>query len=296
MGVADEIKLSFKNGSYLTKLIYINLAIWILIRLIFVASMLSGSDSSQILGWMALPASFDVFITRPWTLITYMFLHFEFLHILFNVLWLYWFGKIFLEYHNQRRLLSLYLLGGLSGGLVFMLAYNLVPVFKGSVLFTQLLGASASIIAILAAIAVYVPNHVIHLVFIGPVKIKWIVVISIILYVIGLSGSNAGGNFAHLGGMLWGFLYMSQLKSGRDIATGFNRITEKILSWTNTRRKLKIKYNQSNPDYEYNRRKTIQQTEINRILDKIGKSGYDSLTAEEKDTLFKMGKRDNSVR
>jgi len=291
MGVVDEIKLSFKNGSYLTKLIYINLAIWILIRVAFVAFMFSGSDGSQILGWLALPASFNLFITRPWTLITYMFLHFEFLHILFNVLWLYWFGKIFLEYHNQRRLLSLYLLGGLSGGLVFMLAYNLVPVFKGSVLFTQLLGASASVIAIMMAIAVYVPNHVIHLVFIGPVKIKWIALVSIILYIISLSGSNAGGNFAHLGGALWGWLYMSQLMSGRDIAAGFNKIADKFFSWMKPGKKLKVKYNIPNPDYEYNRRKSYQQAEINRILDKIGKSGYDSLTMEEKDTLFKMGKR-----
>jgi membrane associated rhomboid family serine protease len=291
MGVVDEIKLSFKNGSYLTKLIYINLAIWIMIRVAFVAFMFSGSDGSQILRWLELPASFELFITRPWTLITYMFLHIEFLHILFNILWLYWFGKIFLEYHNQRRLLSLYLLGGLSGGLVFMLAYNLVPVFKGSVLFTQLLGASASVIAIMMAIAVYVPNHVIHLVFIGPVKIKWIALVSIILYIISLSGSNAGGNFAHLGGALWGWLYMSQLMSGRDIAAGFNKIADKFFSWMKPGKKLKVKYNIPNPDYEYNRRKSYQQAEINRILDKIGKSGYDSLTMEEKDTLFKMGKR-----
>jgi len=291
MGILDEIKLSFKNGSYLTKLIYINIAIWVVVRLVFVGFMLSGSDGSQILGWLALPASFDLFLTRPWTLITYMFLHFEFLHILFNVLWLYWFGKIFLEYHNQRKLLSLYLLGGLSGGLVFMLAYNLVPVFKGSVLFTQLLGASASVIAIMIAIAVYVPNHVIHLVFIGPVKIKWIAVISIILYVISLSGSNAGGNFAHLGGALWGWLYMSQLIAGHDIASGFNKVADKLFSWMKPRKKPKVKYHIPNPDYAYNRRKSSQQSEINEILDKIGQSGYDSLSMEEKDTLFKMSKK-----
>jgi membrane associated rhomboid family serine protease len=291
MGIIDEIKLSFKNGSYLTKLIYINLAVWIIVRLIFVGMIFSGSDDSQILGWLALPASFDQFISRPWTLITYMFLHFEILHILFNVLWLYWFGKIFLEYHSQSRLLSIYLLGGITGGLVFMCAYNLVPVFKGSVLFTQLLGASASIIAIMTAIAIYVPNHEIHLVLIGPVKIKWIAVISIILYIIGLSGSNAGGNFAHLGGMLWGWVYMSRLKSGHDIAAGFNRIAGYLFSWKTRGNKLKVKYQQTNPDYEYNRRKTVQQAEINRILDKISKSGYDSLNAEEKDTLFKTGKK-----
>lgn len=172
-----------------------------------------------------------------------------------------------------------------------MSAYNFVPVFKGSVLFTQLLGASASVIAIMTAIAVYVPNHVIHLVFIGPVKIKWIALISIMLYIISLSGSNAGGNFAHLGGALWGWLYMSQLKSGHDITAGFNRFTDKLFSWTNRGKKLKVKYNQTNIDYEYNQTKKHQQAEINRILDKIGQSGYDSLTAEEKDILFRMGKK-----
>src|ERR1035437_6260567 len=291
MGILDEIKQSFKNGSYLTKLIYINLAIWVVVRLVFVGFMLSGSDGSQILGWLALPASFELFLKRPWTLITYMFLHFEFLHILFNVLWLYWFGKIFLEYHNERRLLSLYLLGGLAGGLTFMLAYNLVPVFKDSVYFTQLMGASASVIAIMFAIAIYVPNHVIHLMFVGPVKIKWIAVISFLLYVISLSGSNAGGNFAHLGGMLWGMLYMSQLIAGHDIASGFNKVADKLFSWMKPGRRLKVKYNIPNPEYEYNQHKMSQQSEINHILDKIGKSGYDSLTMEEKDTLFKMSKK-----
>ena len=113
MGIIDEIKLSFKNGTYLTKLIYINIAIWVIVRLVFVGYSLRGSDCSLLLGWLALPASFELFISRPWTIFTYMFLHFELLHILFNVLWLYWFGKIFLEYHNQQKLLSLYILGGL---------------------------------------------------------------------------------------------------------------------------------------------------------------------------------------
>jgi len=291
MGIVDEIKLSFKNGSYLIKLIYLNIAIWLAIRLTFVGYSLSGSDATLFLGYFALPASFDLFIKRPWTLITYMFLHFEFLHILFNVLWLYWFGKIFLEYHNQRRLLSLYILGGLTGGVSFMLAYNLVPVFQQSVLFTQLMGASASVIAIVIAISVYVPNHVIYLLFLGPVKIKWIAVISIILYIIGLSGSNAGGNFAHLGGALWGWIYMSRLVAGHDIASGFNRMMDKLFTVFKPRRKLRVKYNYTNPDYKYNRNKVAQQDEINRILDKIGKSGYDSLSGEEKDTLFKMGKK-----
>ena len=291
MGIVDEIKLSFKNGSYLTKLIYINIAVWVLVRLIFVGYKLSGSDDSLMLSWLALPASFGLFVSRPWTLITYMFLHFEFFHVLFNILWLYWFGKIFLEYHNQQKLLSLYLIGGFSGGLAFMLAYNLIPVFQKSIPEVQLLGASASVIAIVIAIAVYVPNHLIHLVFIGPVKIKWIAFVSVLLYLINLSGNNAGGDFAHLGGALWGWIYMSQLISKRNITGRFDRMLETFFSWFRPRRKLKIKYNSPNSDYDYNRRKVSQQEEINLILDKIGKSGYDSLTFDEREMLFKMGRK-----
>jgi len=289
MGIIDEIKLSFKNGSYLTKLIYINIAIWVVVRLVFVGYRFSNSDNSVFLGWLALPASFELFVSRPWTILTYMFLHFDFLHILFNMLWLYWFGKIFLEYHSQQKLLSLYLIGGFFGGLTYMLAYNFIPVFQKSVLEVQLLGASASVIAIVIAIAVYVPNHLIHFVFIGPVKIKWIAFVSVLLYVINLSGDNAGGNFAHIGGALWGWIYMSQLIAGRNITGYFDRMTDTFFSWFRPRRKLKIKYNTANPDYEYNRKKGSQQEEINRILDKIGKSGYDSLSLDERDLLFKMG-------
>ncbi len=291
MGIVDEINRSFRNGNYLTKLIYLNIVIWVIVRLIFVGYTLSGSDGSLMLSWMALPASFELFISRPWTLLTYMFLHFELMHILFNVLWFYWFGKIFLEYHSQQKLLSLYLIGGFSGGLAYMLAYNLIPVLQNSVLHVQLLGASASVIAIVIAIAVYVPNHLIHLVFIGPVKIKWIAFVSVLLYIINLSGDNAGGNFAHLGGAIWGWIYMSQLMAGRNITGRFDRMTDTFFSWFRPRRRLKIKYNSPNPDYEFNKRKVIQQDEINRVLDKIGKSGYDSLTFEEREILFKMGRK-----
>jgi membrane associated rhomboid family serine protease len=291
MGIIDEIKLSFKNGSYLTKLIYVNIALWLIVRLAFVGYKLSGSDGSQMLSWLALPASFDLILSRPWTILTYMFLHFEFFHILFNVLWLYWFGKIFLEYHSQQKLLSLYLIGGFLGGLAYMLAYNFIPLFQPEIYHSQLLGASAAVFAIVIAIAVYVPNHLIHLVFIGPVKIKWIAFIGVLLSVINLSGDNAGGNFTHLGGALWGWVYMSQLVAGRNITGRFDRITDTFFSWFKPRKRLKIKHNTLNQDYNYNRNKTSQQDEINRVLDKIGKSGYDSLTFDERDLLFKMGRK-----
>jgi len=219
-----------------------------------------------------------------------MFLHFEFLHILFNILWLYWFGRIFLEYHNQKKLLSVYVLGGILGGVFYILAYNLFPVFQKSVPSSQLLGASASVIAIVIAISVYVPNHTLNLMFIGPVKIKWIAVVSVLLYIIGLSGNNAGGDFAHLGGAFWGWLYMSQLMKGRNIASSFDSFSDNVFTWFKPRKKLNVKYGKTHREYEYNREKKQKQEEINKILDKIGKSGYDSLTKEEKEMLFKMGK------
>jgi len=291
MGIVDEIKLSFKNGSYLTKLIYINIVMWLVARIVFVGYRFSESDGSEILNWLALPASFEIFVSRPWTVLTYMFLHFDFLHILFNMLWLYWFGKIFLEYHSQQKLLSLYLIGGFFGGLVYMLAYNFIPLFQPEIYHSQLLGASAAVFAIVIAIAVYVPNHLIHFIFIGPVKIKWIAFVALLLSVINLSGDNAGGNFTHLGGALWGWIYMSQLMAGRNLTGRFDRMTDTFFSWFRPRRKLKIKYNSPNRDYDYNRSRMSQQEEINHILDKIGKSGYDSLTFDEREILFKMGRK-----
>jgi membrane associated rhomboid family serine protease len=289
MGITDEIKLSYKHGSYLTKLIYINIAVWILVRLASVFLVLGGNENLTFISWLALPASFGQFLTRPWTLITYMFLHYELWHILFNLLWLYSFGKIFLEYHQPRKLLCIYIFGGISGGVFFMAAYNFFPYFQDAIAFSQLLGASAAVITIVVATAVYVPNHVIHLILIGPVRIKWIALVSVLLYVVNLTGDNAGGNFAHLGGAFWGVLYMSLLRSGIDISTKAERFFDRMFSWSRPKRKLTVEYNSGNyRDYTYNKSKKAQQEEVNRILDKISTTGYDTLTPEEKEILFRM--------
>ena len=289
MGITDEIKLSYQQGSYLTKLIYINLAIWILVRLTAVFLVLGGNENLTYMNWLSLPASFVQFLSRPWTLFSYMFLHYDLWHLLLNMLWLYSFGRIFLEYHQPRKLLSLYLFGGLSGGVFFMVAYNFFPYFQRAIPFTQLLGASAAVIAIVIATAVYVPNQVIHLILIGPVKIKWIALFSVVLYVVNLTGDNAGGNFAHLGGACWGLLYMSLLKSGFHISARSEQFFDRLFRWPQSKRKLKVKYNSGNyRDYGYNRSKKIQQEEVNRILEKISTKGYDALTSDEKEMLFRM--------
>jgi membrane associated rhomboid family serine protease len=293
MNIWDDIKMTFKHGSVITRIIYVNLAIFLMVRIVYVFFFLFKVDY-DLLQWLALPASVPTLLTRPWTLVTYMFLHFDFLHILFNLLWLYWFGKIFLNYFEEQKLLGTYLLGGLMGGLVYVLAFNFIPAFEEAAVNSILLGASASILAIVVSVAFYVPNLQVNLLLIssmfGPIKIIWIALISLVIYFLGISGSNAGGNLAHLGGAFWGLLYISQLKRGRDLASGLNRILFSMGNLFVRKKKLRVAYRKSDvrsmSDHEYNVRKKQEKESVNAILDKIGKSGYDSLSKREKEILF----------
>ncbi len=291
MGIADEIKESFKKGSVLTRLIYVNLAVFLFVRIVNVFFVLMNQEFA-LLNWLALPADFSQLASRPWTLVTYMFLHFNFLHILFNLLWLYWLGKIFLFYFDERKLLGVYLLGGISGGLFFIAAYNLFPAFTDVLTFSILMGASASVIAIVIAVAIWAPNHTINLMFVGPIKMKYIALVSVFMYVIGIASSNAGGNLAHLGGAFWGLIYALQYRKGKDLSKGINKLIDAIVKFFKPKQTIKVSYkSESADDLKYNRNKNLKQDEINRVLEKISKSGYDSLTKAEKELLFKMGKR-----
>jgi len=289
MNITEEIKESFKKGSVLTRLIYINIGIFVLIRLINVAFFLMNEEL-PLVGWLSLPAEKTALMQRPWTLITYMFLHFDFLHILFNILWLYWMGKIFLAYFDEKKLLGVYILGGLSGGIFFVLSYNLFPAFAEILPFSQLLGASASVLAIIAAVATYAPNHPIHLLFIGQIRMKHLAIFSILIYTIGIATSNAGGNLAHLGGAFFGFSYIVLLRKGSDLTKGVSYLADRFKKLLKPKNSVKVSYRNTNMDMEYNRKQNVKQEDINRVLDKISKSGYDSLTKEEKELLFKMGK------
>lgn len=290
MSIIDEIKESFKKGSVLTRLIYINLGVFLFIRILNVFFFLLNQDFSLV-NWLALPADINQLAHKPWTLITYMFLHFDFLHILFNILWLYWLGKIFLIYFNSKQLVGIYLLGGLAGGIFFLAAYNLFPAFTEMVVFSRLLGASASVIAIVIAVAMWAPNHTINLLFIGPIRMKYIALVSLAMYVIGIASSNAGGNLAHLGGAFMGMLFVLQYRKNIDLTKGVSSILSKGEKLIKPQQKIKVTYKgKAVDDVEYNRQRNLKQEEINRVLEKISKSGYDSLTKEEKELLFKMGK------
>jgi membrane associated rhomboid family serine protease len=296
MDVGAEIKRIFRSGTSLTKLIIINLAVFLVIKIVGVVLFLFQQTelNNELLNFLGLPAALDILIKRPWTIITYMFLHYELFHILFNMLWLYWFGKIFLEYLDQKKLLSVYILGGIAGGAFYILCYNLFPVFESSVPQSIALGASAAVLAIVVTISVYAPDYTIHLLFLGPVKIKYIALVTIFIDLLSIQSGNAGGHLAHLGGALFGLLYGYQIRKGKDISIGFNRLMDKIFSMFKPRTKLHVKYKRPDKpenDFEYNIRKADEQKEIDRILDKISKTGYGALTKEEKELLFRSSKK-----
>jgi membrane associated rhomboid family serine protease len=298
MNPLEDLKRTFRQGSALTQLIMINVGIFLILKIFGVIFFLFQRENLEqlVLGYLALPADPQQIIRKPWTAISYMFLHYDFFHILFNMLWLYWFGKIFLEYLNQKKLWSVYLLGGLSGGLLYVAAFNLLPAFASTAGESVALGASAAVLAIVMAAAFYVPNYTIYLMFLGPVKLKYIAWATILIDVLSIRSNNAGGHIAHLGGALFGFLYATQLLRGKDMSKGFNRLMDSLFSIFRrkpSRMKVKYKRPEGRPetDLEYRARKAAEQREMDRILDKISRNGYDGLSKEEKDLLFKNSKK-----
>jgi membrane associated rhomboid family serine protease len=290
MDIWSDIKASFREGSVITRLIYLNLAVFLGFRIIYVIFFLAGKQYS-LLEWFELPSSTDLLLRQPWSLITYMFLHFDFIHILFNLLVLYWFGRIFLDYYSQRQLLGLYFIGGITGGLLYVLVYNFLPVFSNVVAGSFLLGASASIIAVLIAAAFRDPNREIHLFLIGQVPLKYLAIFMIFSYIIGITASNAGGNIAHLGGVLAGYWFVARQRKGRDITSGISKTIDGIVGISKQKRHFRVVHKQPpRDDYEYNRQRMADHEELNRILDKIARDGYESLSRSEKETLFKHGK------
>ena len=292
MDILSDIKRTFKHGSTLTRLIYINLGVFLLVQIIGVVLFLSG-QMNVIPDLLSVPSNISELIKRPWTPVTYMFLHTGFIHLLFNILGLYWFGKLFLYRLEGDKLLGVYLMGGLSGAAFYVISYNIFPVFES--VNGLLLGASASVFAILVAIAVYDPNNEIHLSFIGSFQLKYVALFYVLLSVIGISATNPGGNIAHLGGAAWGWFYIFQLRRGKDWGSGLVKFLDKISSSIQNlfkpKNNLTVTFKQTpRDDYEYNRLKKAEQEEINRILEKIAKSGYDSLSKGEKELLFRQGK------
>jgi membrane associated rhomboid family serine protease len=269
-----------RSDSKLNLLIGINIIVYLLVNIpatfeaIFLRSDLIATLSNDLL---LLPAYLPKLATRFWTPLTYMFMHAGIFHILFNMLWFYWFGQIFEEYLGNKRTLGLYIMGGLAGAALFILSFNTLPIFAHGVAFSgALVGASASVMAIMVATATLLPNYTVSLILIGPVKLKWLVLFFIVIDFFGIAGPNAGGEIAHLGGGLMGFVYIKQLQAGHDWIGSIAAIFKP---------KSKLKVVSSNPSRGSSG--IPRQEEIDHILDKISKSGYDSLSKQEKEILFR---------
>lgn len=275
------------------QLIYINGGVFLAMMILRVLLFLTGSADifEQFSFYLTIPASVKTLLFRPWTLLTHMFVHAGFLHIIFNMMWLYFGGTLFLTFHDSKKLLSTYLLGGFTGALFFILGMNLFPVFQASVPYSFAEGASAAVLAIIVAVATTAPNYVVRLVLLGPVKLKYIAIVSVLLDVLLIPGGNAGGHMGHLGGAFFGFVYASQLKQGRDLTVDFVKpyfwLREK---WANRTNQIKVVHRKPKSDYDYNAEKASKQEQVDAILDKIKRSGYDSLSANEKEILFKASK------
>jgi len=295
MGIWDEIKSTFRHGSNLTRLIYINIAVFILLTIAAVIGFLLNDPgiSDKALDIFSVPASLKALLLRPWTLITYMFTHKDIWHILFNMLWLYSFGRIFLEYLDQRKLVAVYLLGGICGALTYIISFNIFPAFSGVITNSVAIGASASVMAVVIAISAYVPDYTVQLFLFGRIKIKYLAIGIFVLTSILDFSVNSGGKLAHIGGALFGYFYIINLRQGHDMGKGFNKILDFFATVFKPRKKLKVTHKKVATEYEYNRIKAEHQKSINIILDKISKGGYDSLTKEEKETLFNESQKKN---
>lgn len=294
--IKDLIK-KFKSKPIVAQLIIINVAIWILLSLISVLCFLFQDPESssytwteQILKYFAVPASLSALSARPWTILTYMFVHTSFWHLLFNMLWLYWFGKIFLEFKSKKELLLLYFAGGFIGSFFFIAAYNIFPVFKPIIDNANAIGASAAILGITIATATIAPNYNIRLLLIGNIKLKHIAIFTVVLDVLMIKEGNAGGHFAHLGGALCGFIYGLWIRNKAGIVNHFRQKKRKRNFSTPKKKKKKKSENIYTETYvsdeDYNRKKHENQEKIDKILDKISEKGYNALSKEEKDFLF----------
>ena len=221
-------------------------------------------------------------------------MHGGLLHILFNMLWLYWFGNLFLNYFSSKHLRGLYILGGLCGGILYIISYNVFPYFEMARISAVMVGASASVLAIVVATAVREPEFPVQFMFIGTVRLKYVALFMVLLDLLFMTSSNAGGHIAHLGGAAAGFWFSMGLARGTDATKWINAVMDfftRGFRLPKRKPKMKVHYGKHQQQYDYNERKRADEDEINRILEKLKKSGYGSLSEDEKKKLFDASRR-----
>ncbi len=303
----EDIQQQYHQGNMVIRLVIINVAIFVVVNLLYVIlSGIGGGDLSlynKVLHWFCISSDPLLVLLRPWSLFTNMFLHEDFWHILWNMLYLYWFGRIFGDLLGDKKVLPLYLLGGLAGTIAFFLSANLLSYGGDGTHFA--LGASGAVMAIVAASGFVAPDYIIRLIFLGDVKLKYIVAVLLFLDIVGAAGQiNTGGHWAHLGGAAFGWFFVAQLRQGNDWSVPVNNFLDKISNFFDQTKSRRPKMAYKNPNYKKRKRSggrphavsdddrgTSHQEQLDMILDKIKVKGYDSLSSEEKEFLFKASKK-----
>jgi len=286
MNLLDNLRYRISSFSIAEKIIFINVFCFVIPMLLNTIFFLLKLPTGAYMDWIQLSPKFDTFITRPWTLISYSFIHSSFFHLLWNMLLLFYAGRLLLNLFPDKIFINNYFLGVIAGGLIFVLSYALFPVFKGT--YPPMIGASAGVMAVFIFICTYNPDREIRVLFFN-VKLKYLGIVFFLLDVIQIPYGNAGGHLAHIGGAFLGFFYARQLENGRDIGIGFERVWEYLFKT----KQLKTVYKSTKKKRpnSYNKYSGDRQKKIDAILDKISKSGYDSLSKEDKDFLFEAGKK-----
>lgn len=287
----------FASATMLMKIVVINIAVFLVLNIISIVMIFAGEESGRFIveQWVAMPGNFGRLARHAWTPLSYMFSQIEPLHLIFNMLWLYWFGIVFQLLSTPKRMIGLYLLGGLGGAALYLLAVNTIPYFAGHG--GLLIGSSASVIAIVTATAIMAPDYRMNLLFLGAVSLKWIAIVTIGIDLLSVTGSNAGGHIAHLGGAAVGAIFALGLKRGHDITEPLNSLIDAIVNLFRRRPKVRPARFRASGAPSAPRPKApsaasaADQAELDNILDKIKKSGYSSLTADERARLFDVSRR-----
>ncbi len=294
MSLIDDFKLQYKLGDMTTKLIFWNILLFAIPSVVFALLQLFNFGINYYY-YVGLSSNLNQFLFKPWTILTYSFFHNGFFHILFNMIMLNFSGKLFTTFFTQKQLFALYVLGGLFGGILYLLSYLLFPLLQNQN--ALLVGASASVMAILIATTTYSPYMNLRLALIGNVKLWHIAIVFLVIDLIQLPLENTGGHLAHIGGAFFGFVFIKALQSGTDLSSGFNSVLDFFVNLFSSKKTTPFKKVHKNPKSSNPTKTTSRvvtkdrtQQQIDEILDKISQSGYDSLTKEEKEFLFKAGK------
>lgn len=302
--IIDNLWSRFCKENIVGKYIYANVAIYVIVALVASFATLFNAmlPIVEFMRWLELPASLQHLMYQPWSLVSYMFIHNGFMHILWNMLALYGFGRIFLNFYSTRHFIGVYFLGGIVGGIFFVIAYNIFPYFASRVEESYLVGASAAVMAVVVASAVRSPNTTVNMMFFGTMRLKTLAVITVLVSVFLLSSENAGGNFAHIGGAVAGAVFAIRLNKGQDVTQLINRVGDFMTDCISRikkmmQRKPKMEFKRTSgeskhsADYAYNARKREKENDMNEILEKVKRSGYSSLTDDEKKRLFDSSQR-----